>query len=158
MLTLRPATQRGHVEFNWLDTWHSFSFGHYHDPEHMGFRALRVINDDTIAGGGGFDEHPHRDMEIITVMLSGELAHRDSMGNVETIKAGEVQRMSAGTGVFHAEFNASKTEAAHLLQIWLLPAQKGIKPGYEQKSFDLTQHGLVRLVSASGADGALSMN
>lgn len=157
MLTVRPANERGHVEFDWLDTYHSFSFGHYHDPAHMGFRALRVINDDTVAGGGGFDEHPHRDMEIITVILDGELAHRDSMGNVETIKAGEVQRMSAGTGIFHAEFNASKTDPVHLLQIWLLPARRGDTPGYEQKAFDFSRHGLVRVASATGRDGALTM-
>lgn len=158
MLTIRPANDRGHVQFEWLDTWHSFSFGHYYDPKHMGFRALRVINDDTVAGGGGFDEHPHKDMEIITVILQGELAHKDSMGNVETIKTGEVQRMSAGTGVFHSEFNASDVDPVHLLQIWLLPDRKNIEPGYEQKAFDFSQHGLVRVASAGGREGAVTLH
>jgi len=158
MLTVRPANDRGHVQFEWLDTHHSFSFGNYYDPAHMGFRALRVINDDIIAGGGGFDMHPHRDMEIVTVILEGELAHKDSMGNVATIKAGEVQRMSAGTGVLHAEFNASETEPVHLLQIWMLPARQGDRPGYEQKAFDFSQHGLVRVASATGRDGAVSIH
>lgn len=158
MLTVRKAGDRGHVQFDWLDTWHTFSFGHYYDPAHAGFRALRVINDDTVAGGGGFDEHPHRDMEIITVILSGELAHKDSMGNIATIKAGEVQRMSAGTGVVHAEFNASESEPVHLLQIWLHPARKGDAPGYEQKAFNFSQPGLVRVASASGRDGAVTMH
>ena len=158
MLTVRPANARGHIRFDWLDTHHSFSFGEYYDPAHMGFRALRVINDDIIAGGGGFDMHPHRDMEIVTVILAGELAHRDSMGNAATIKAGEVQRMSAGTGVRHAEFNASKTDPVHLLQIWMLPARKGDAPGYEQKAFDFGKHGLVRVASASGRDGAVTIH
>jgi len=129
MTTLRPAEERGHANHGWLDTRFSFSFADYYDPAHMGFRSLRVINDDRVAAGAGFPMHPHRDMEIITYMLSGSLAHKDSMGNGSTIRAGEVQRMTAGRGILHSEFNPSPEEPAHLLQIWLLPRARGLQPG-----------------------------
>ncbi|MGA2788350.1 MAG: pirin family protein, partial [Verrucomicrobiota bacterium] len=134
MITIRKAGERGHASYGWLDTWHTFSFADYHDDRHMGFRALRVINDDTIAGGGGFGTHPHRDMEIITCVLSGALEHKDSMGNGRIIRPGEVQYMAAGTGVAHSEFNPSPTEPVHLLQIWILPDHKSAKPVYAEKT------------------------
>jgi redox-sensitive bicupin YhaK (pirin superfamily) len=136
MLTIRKATERGVTKFGgWLDSRHTFSFGDYQDPKHHQFRALRVINDDKVAPGGGFPTHPHRDMEILTCVLSGQLEHRDSMGNGEVIHAGEWQAMTAGTGVSHSEFNPSKTEPVHLLQIWLYPDRRGHAPGYQQKLF-----------------------
>jgi redox-sensitive bicupin YhaK (pirin superfamily) len=158
MMQHRPAHDRGLAQFGWLTSRHSFSFGEYHDPAHMGFRSLRVINDDVITGGSGFDTHGHRDMEIITVVLEGAVAHKDSMGNTVTIRPGEVQRMSAGTGVMHSEYNASPEDHAHFLQIWLLPREKGIKPGYEQKMFDLSQTGLIHLASGKGTAGAIGIN
>jgi redox-sensitive bicupin YhaK (pirin superfamily) len=133
MLTLRPAAARGHYDHGWLDTWHSFSFADYYDPAWMGFRGLRVINEDRVQPGGGFGMHPHRDMEIVTWILAGSLRHEDSLGHGSVIRPGEAQRMSAGTGIFHSEHNASAEEPVHLLQIWLLPERRGLAPGYEQR-------------------------
>lgn len=136
MINLRPAKGRGHTEIDWLDSWHTFSFDQYYDPEWTHFRKLRVINEDIVKPGNGFPTHPHHDMEIITYILEGELAHRDSIGNGSVIKPGEVQRMSAGKGVTHSEFNHSKSKPVHLLQIWILPDQAGLEPSYEQKMFE----------------------
>ncbi len=160
MMTLRPAAERGHANHGWLDTHHTFSFADYADPNHMGFRALRVINEDRVAPGRGFGTHPHRDMEIISYVLEGGLAHQDSMGNGSVIKPGDVQRMSAGTGVLHSEANASKEDPVHFLQIWLVPGQRGLTPSYEQKAFDLrAQDGRLRLVaSPDGRDGSVRIN
>ena len=159
MITIRKAGERGHASLDWLDTWHTFSFADYHDDRHMGFRALRVINDDTIAGGGGFGTHPHRDMEIITLVLNGALEHKDSMGNGRVIRPGEVQYMAAGTGVAHSEFNPSPAEPVHLLQIWILPDRKGAKPTYAERSFAQATPGQLYLVaSKSGRDGSIPIN
>ncbi|HEV3438721.1 MAG TPA: pirin family protein [Gemmata sp.] len=157
MLTIRKGIDRGVTDIGWLDSRHSFSFGDYSDPRHHQFHALRVINDDRVAPGGGFPTHPHRDMEILTCVLSGQLEHRDSMGNGEVIHAGEWQAMTAGTGIQHSEFNPSRTQPVHLLQIWVFPDRKGHKPVYQQKSFsDSEKAGRWQLVASSdGGDGSL---
>lgn len=157
MRTLRRAEERGRTEIGWLDSRHSFSFGGYYDPRHMGFGPLRVINDDRVIGGGGFGTHPHKDMEIVSVVLDGGLAHRDSMGNGGVIRPGDVQVMSAGTGIAHSEFNDSETEPVHFLQIWIEPATRGVEPRYAQKHFDAEgRDGRLQLVAGpDDRDGAL---
>ena len=160
MITVRPAVERGHFDHGWLDTYHTFSFASYHDPKHMGFRSLRVINDDRVKPAEGFGTHAHRDMEILTWVLEGALQHKDSMGNGSIIRPGDIQRMSAGTGVTHSEFNPSRDEPVHLLQIWLLPRQRGLTPGYEEKQFpEATRRGRLRLIAAGdGRDGAVTIH
>lgn len=158
MLTIRRSADRGHIQHGWLDTYHTFSFGDYFDADHHHFRSLRVINDDRVAARQGFGQHPHRDMEIFTTMLSGQLEHRDSLGNGSVIRAGEWQMMSAGTGVQHSEFNPSSTESAHLLQIWIVPDKKGYTPRYAQKSFADTPANTWALVaSPDERDGSLGI-
>jgi redox-sensitive bicupin YhaK (pirin superfamily) len=159
MINIRKSNERGRANHGWLDTHFTFSFADYFDPERVQFRTLRVMNDDRVAGGGGFPMHPHRDMEIVTYVLEGALEHRDSMGNGSVIKPGDVQYMSAGTGVTHSEFNPSKTEPVHLYQIWMLPEKKGLKPAYDQKNFSETEkRGKLRLVvSPDGRDGSLKI-
>ncbi len=148
MITLRPANERGHTQLDWLDSRHSFSFDQYYDPKHMGFRTLRVINDDRVAPGEGFGMHSHRDMEILTWVLEGVLEHSDSMGNGSVIRPGELQKMSAGRGIAHSEYNQSPSEPVHLLQIWILPNQRGVVPSYEQRSFSEEVNGKLRLVAS----------
>jgi redox-sensitive bicupin YhaK (pirin superfamily) len=157
MMKVLSANERGHANFGWLDSRHSFSFGDYYNPRQMGFRALRVINEDRVAAGAGFPMHPHRDMEIITYVISGSLQHQDTLGNTVIIRPGEVQKMSAGTGIRHSEFNPSQTEGAHFLQIWILPDKEGIKPTYGQKFFDedLKSKGWVLAVSPDAAEGSI---
>jgi len=160
MITLRPAAERGHANHGWLDTNYTFSFADYWDPKHMGFRSLRVINEDKVAPEMGFGTHPHRDMEIITYVLEGALAHKDSMGTGSVIRPGEVQRMSAGTGVLHSEFNNSPSDLVHLLQIWILPERRGLQPSYEQKNFPAEEKlNRFRLIaSPDGAEGSVTIH
>ena len=158
MLAMRKADDRGHASHGWLDSYHTFSFGGYYDPQHMGVSNLRVINDDTIAPGGGFAEHGHKDMEIISYVLDGALEHKDSMGNGSVIRPGDVQRMSAGTGVTHSEYNHSATEPVHFLQIWLQPNALAVEPSYDQEHFPIhNRRGRwVLLVSPDGRDGSIA--
>ncbi|MBI5936276.1 MAG: pirin family protein [Betaproteobacteria bacterium] len=157
MIILRPHNRRGHADHGWLDSWHSFSFADYYDPNEMGFSVLRVINDDTVAPGGGFATHGHQDMEIVTYVLDGALEHKDSLGNGSVIRPGDVQRMSAGPGIRHSEFNGSNEAQVHFLQIWLLPAERGIDPGYEQKHFapEEKRDRLRIVASPDGRDGSV---
>ena len=160
MITLRQSQERGHANHGWLDSYHTFSFANYYDPSHMGFRSLRVINEDRVQPGKGFGTHGHRDMEILTYVLEGALEHKDSIGNGEIVRPGEVQRMSAGTGIMHSEFNPSATEPVHLLQIWILPDRQGLEPSYEQKAFSVAERqGKLRLIAAKdGRDGAVTIH
>jgi quercetin 2,3-dioxygenase len=160
MITIRRSQERGGADHGWLNTRHTFSFDTYYDPRHMHFRALRVINEDVVQPGEGFPTHPHRDMEIITYVLEGALEHKDSLGNGSIIRPGDGQRMSAGTGILHSEFNASKTEPVHLLQIWIMPESKGIQPGYEQKAFpEAEKRGRLKLIAAhSGENGTVTVH
>jgi len=155
MIQIRPSEARGHAEHGWLDTYHTFSFARYYDPQHMGFGSLRVINEDRIAPSGGFGMHPHEDMEILTYVLEGALEHRDSMGHGSVIHAGDTQRMSAGTGVMHSEYNASDESPLHLLQIWILPERKGITPSYQERIASGSDETLELLASRDGRDGSL---
>ena len=160
MIEIRRSQERGHANHGWLDSFHSFSFADYHDPKHMGFGPLRVINEDRVQPGKGFGTHGHRDMEIISYVLEGGLAHRDSMGNGSVIRPGDVQRMSAGTGVHHSEFNASDRDPVHFLQIWIEPSVRGVPPSYEEKKFDeASKQGRLRLIaSPDGAEGSVTIH
>ncbi len=160
MIAVRKSDERGHADYGWLDTYHTFSFNDYHDPKYMGFRSLRVINEDRVAPEAGFPTHGHRDMEILTYVVDGALQHRDSMGNGEVIRPGEIQRMSAGRGVTHSEFNASRGEPVHLLQIWVQPASRGAEPGYEQIRIggDPTTEQLQLIASPEGGAGGVKIH
>jgi quercetin 2,3-dioxygenase len=160
MIQIRRSSERGHAEHGWLDSRHTFSFADYHDPKFMGFRALRVINEDRVQGGQGFPPHSHRDMEIVTCVLEGALEHKDSLGTSSVIRPGELQRMSAGTGVTHSEYNASRQEPVHFLQIWIIPEKERLKPGYEQRDFGSgAMRDKLRLVaSRDGRDGSLTVH
>ncbi len=160
MIVIRKRAERGHTHIGWLDSWHTFSFGDYHDPRYMGFRSLRVINDDQVAAGAGFPTHGHRDMEIISYVIAGELEHKDSIGTGSVIRPGDVQRMTAGTGIRHSEFNGSRTMPVHFLQIWILPERAGLNPGYEQKHYPLAERtDRLRLVAdRHGTGGALTVH
>lgn len=160
MITLRKAAARGHADHGWLDSRHTFSFGEYHDPQHMGFRTLRVMNEDRVEPGKGFGTHPHRDMEILSYVLSGELEHRDSMGNGEVLRPGEFQRMTAGTGITHSEFNPSPDHPTHFYQVWITPNQQGLDPEYEQRSFDpdRRQNRLQMVASPDGEQESLRIH
>jgi len=159
MKYLRKAEERGHVQWDWLDTFHTFSFGEYYDPNHMSWGPLRVMNDDTIAGGGGFPSHPHRDMEIFSYVTQGALAHKDSTGNASQVHPGRVQLMGAGTGIYHSEFNPSETETTRLLQIWIQPSQAGLAPSYQEKDFDLSEreNQWLTLASPEGEEGIVDI-
>ena len=160
MIRIRRSGERGHAQHGWLDTRHTFSFADYHDPQHMGFRELRVLNDDRVVPAAGFPTHPHRDMEILSYVVEGALAHRDSLGNGSTIRPGDVQRMSAGTGVLHSEFNPSRSEGCRFLQVWIHPERRGIPPSYEQKHFAPEERrGRLRLIaSRDGREGSLAIH
>ena len=160
MITVRRSSERGSSKFKWLDSRHTFSFADYYDPKHMGFSDLRVINEDRVEPGAGFPTHSHRDMEIITYVLEGALAHKDSTGTSSVIRVGDVQRMSAGTGISHSEYNASKTEPVHFLQIWIIPSERDLKPGYEQRSFDLKKNSgkWVPVAAHDARDGAVKLH
>lgn len=160
MITIRKSAERGRFDFGWLDTHHTFSFGDYVDRDHMGFRALRVINEDVVSPASGFPQHPHAEMEIITYIVAGALAHRDTSGGEGVIRRGDVQHMSAGTGIEHSEYNASAEESVHLLQIWMRPARRGVEPAYAQRTFpDMEKRGRLQLlVAPDGRDGSLSLN
>lgn len=160
VITIRPSRERGHANYGWLNSYHTFSFANYYDPDFMGFRSLRVINQDRVQGGRGFGTHSHRDMEIISYVLEGALEHKDTIGNTATIAPGEVQRMSAGTGIAHSEYNHSATETAHFLQIWILPDRRGLSPSYEQKFFPEAEKSnqLRTIVSPDGRDGSVTIH
>ena len=159
MIQVRPGSERGRSKLGWLDSYHTFSFDRYYDPKHMSFRHLRVLNEDWVEGGKGFPMHPHRDMEILTYILEGALEHRDSLGTGSVIRPGEVQKMSAGRGITHSEFNASPDERVHLLQIWIMPARLGLDPGYEQKQIPIEANSGLRLIAApDGRDGAVTIH